>query len=127
MNVNDPAAIRKQVRLYVGVFVALLVATLITVGVSYIHFGREDSHAGNIAVAMVVAVFKAILVAGFFMHLLFEKPSIYTVLAFTLVNFLGLLVLTPLAFLDPPTLTTRSAFNVPPPSAVHAAPAHHVP
>jgi len=118
MNTQDPVAFRKHIRIYLGVFVALLAATLLTVAISYVHFG----HAGNIAVALVIAALKAALVAGFFMHLLSEKKSIYTVLGFTAFFFLGLLVLTVWSMQDHPELTA----SLPPPLPATAG-THHVP
>lgn len=90
MNDDHDADIKKHLRVYIGVFVALLVLTLITVGISYIHFG----HAGNIVIALIIAVIKAGLVAGYFMHLNSEKRAIYRVLIFTVFFFAGLMFLT---------------------------------
>lgn len=78
MNVADKQAIIKTRALYLKVFIALLVATVLTVGASYIHFGQQ----GNVAVALLIATAKAALVAGFFMHLVKEKLMIYGLLAF---------------------------------------------
>ncbi len=52
------------VRLYLGVFGALLALTLATVAVSYVHLG-----AFNLAIAAVIATAKASLVVLYFMHL----------------------------------------------------------
>ena len=109
MDAHDTASFKKHIRVYVGVFVALLVATMLTVGVSYVHFGSADSHAGNITVALIIAVLKAGLVAGFFMHLVSEKRSIYTLLTVTAVFFLGLIVLTVAAHYDTPGELHREA------------------
>ncbi len=49
---------------YVGIFVALITLTLLTVGVSNIHLGKA-----NLVVAIVIASMKASLVLLFFMHL----------------------------------------------------------
>ncbi|MFN0057444.1 MAG: cytochrome C oxidase subunit IV family protein [Planctomycetota bacterium] len=57
------------VKMLVGVLAALLVLTVVTVGVSYIDLGRM-----NVVVAMAVATVKAALVALFFMHLYWDKP-----------------------------------------------------
>jgi cytochrome c oxidase subunit 4 len=51
-------------RLYVGVFVALLCCTLLTVALSHVHLGRL-----NLAMAIAIASAKASLVVLFFMHL----------------------------------------------------------
>jgi caa(3)-type oxidase subunit IV len=91
----------------------LLLFTLITVGLSYVDFGYwlpyifhiNLSEAGgrkaNIAVALLVATFKAGLVAAIFMHLAAEKRLIYRVLIFTGFFVLGLFWLTFLAWYDP--------------------------
>src|SRR5205823_3475416 len=68
--------IKKHLKVYIGVFVALLVGTIITVAVSRVNLG----HAGNISLALVIAVLKAALVAGFFMHLVSEKKPIYLII-----------------------------------------------
>jgi cytochrome c oxidase subunit 4 len=105
METHDLAAFKRHLRIYIGVFVALLIATVLTVAVSYVHFGHKDSHVGNVTVALIIAGMKAFLVAGFFMHLVSEKRSIYTLLAITGVCFLGLITLTVLAFYNPPEQT----------------------
>jgi len=54
---------------YVGIFLALVCLTILTVKVSYYDFGEA-----NILVAMAIATAKASLVATFFMHLRHDKP-----------------------------------------------------
>jgi len=93
---------REHVRRYLFVFYALLFGTLITVGASYIPFGH---HAVNIGVALLIASGKAFLVAGYFMHLISERKTIYGLLAFTVIFFLGLMFLTISAYADFPKLT----------------------
>lgn len=56
---------------YVRVFIALLVLTALTVGVSY-HVTGVNLGAGSAAIAMLIASTKAILVMGIFMHLKYE-------------------------------------------------------
>jgi cytochrome c oxidase subunit 4 len=113
MHIQDRAAFRRHVRVYIGVFVALLVATVLTVAVSFVHFGHEDSHVGNVTVALVIAVMKAALVAGFFMHLFSERRSIYTMLAATGVFFVGLVALTVFSFYDAPGTHESHRGNAP--------------
>ena len=55
-------------RVYLGVGISLLVMTIATVLVSYVHLGGW-----NVVVAIGIATFKAILVALFFMHLLYDN------------------------------------------------------
>ena len=82
--------IKKHVRTYIMVFVALLILTLVTVGVSYIHL---PSILGRTVVALIVAGAKATLVAMVFMHLKSERPFIYLSLALTAVFFVLLFAL----------------------------------
>ena len=77
---HSPEAIKKHVRIYILIFVALLIGTVITVWLNYLHF---DNFAVTVAVALLVATIKAFLVAGFFMHLMSEKRAIYSMLAVT--------------------------------------------
>lgn len=86
--------VSKHIRGYLIVFGALLVGTVLTVWASHFHFGREGSNVGNIVVALIIALTKAFLVAGYFMHLISEKKLIYSVLAFTGFFFAGLMFLT---------------------------------
>src|ERR1041385_874637 len=116
--------IKKHLKVYIGVFVALLVGTVLTVVASRFDLG----HAGNISLALVIAVIKAALVAGFFMHLASEKKPIYTILVFTAFFFVGLMALTLWSMNDSPDLTTATTTgHRTPPAAAHGAPAHHVP
>jgi len=54
-------------KFYVGIFLVLVMLTLLTVGVSYIHLGPL-----NLVVAVVIASIKASLVVMFFMHLKYD-------------------------------------------------------
>ena len=85
---HDVEAIRKETRNYISVFVALGVLTVLTVAVSYFHLPVVLA----IAVALLIAIFKGSLVAGFFMHLLHERKLIYWVLIVTVIFFLFLLL-----------------------------------
>jgi cytochrome c oxidase subunit 4 len=99
---NDHSAeFSKHVRGYLIVGAALLIGTVLTVWASYIDLG----HHWNIVLALVIATAKASLVALFFMHLISEKQMIYTVLAFTVFFFAGLMFLTISASQDLPAQT----------------------
>lgn len=82
--------IRKHVRVYVTVFAALAVLTVVTVGVSYMHI---QSVAVTVLIALFIAAIKGALVAGYFMHLVSERQIIYWVLALTVVFFIALMLL----------------------------------
>jgi len=60
---------RNAAKIYLGILMALLFLTLITVGASYIDLGPA-----NIVVALFIATTKASLVGLFFMHLLHDRP-----------------------------------------------------
>ncbi|HEX4122451.1 MAG TPA: cytochrome C oxidase subunit IV family protein [Verrucomicrobiae bacterium] len=84
-------AVRKHIRQYLIIGVALIFGTILTVWASLINFGSIEI---NIVVALVIASAKGFLVVGFFMHLLSEKKMIYSVLATTVFFFAALLYLT---------------------------------
>ena len=72
MTESEAALVKQEVRVYVVVFVALAVLTVVTVAISYL----ELPTALAISVALMVATVKAGLVAGYFMHLLSEEKVI---------------------------------------------------
>jgi cytochrome c oxidase subunit 4 len=85
---SDHAAdLKKHVRAYILVFVSLMVLTLVTVAVSYLHLPPVQA----IVVALVIATVKGSLVACYFMHLISEKKLILWVMLLTVVFFLVLL------------------------------------
>lgn len=90
--------VQKHVRGYLMVGGTLLAFTVITVALSYVNFGTSKA---NMAVAMLVATFKAGLVAAIFMHLAAEKRLIYRVLIFTGLFVFALFWLTYLTWYDP--------------------------
>jgi cytochrome c oxidase subunit 4 len=81
--------IDKHVRVYITVFVALMVLTIVTVAISRFHFPVPIA----VSVALIVATIKGSLVACYFMHLISEKKLIYAVLALTVVFFAALIAL----------------------------------
>lgn len=80
--------VKKHVRTYIAVFVSLMVLTLVTVAVSYLHL----SIGWAVAVALLIATVKGSLVACYFMHLISERKLIYAVMALTVVFFVVLLL-----------------------------------
>jgi cytochrome c oxidase subunit 4 len=93
--------IDKHVKVYISVFVALMVLTIITVAISYLDLSVPMA----VTVALFVATIKGGLVAGYFMHLVSEKKLIYAVLAVTVAFFVVLLAL--------PVLTHSNGFWIP--------------
>ena len=89
MSTASAEEVRKHVKVYLMVFVALAALTALTVGVSYFHLPTPIA----IMVALVIATVKGSLVAGYFMHLISEKRVIYLLLVFTVVFFIALMLL----------------------------------
>jgi cytochrome c oxidase subunit 4 len=81
--------IDRHVRVYITVFVALMILTIVTVAVSRFHLPVPIA----VTVALAVAIIKGSLVACYFMHLISEKKVIYAVLILTAVFFVALLAL----------------------------------
>lgn len=92
---HTPEEIRRHVRTYISVFIALAVLTVVTVGVSYLHLPFNQA----VAVALFIACIKSGLVAAFFMHLISEKKVIFVILIFALFFFLDLLIVPGIAHL----------------------------
>ena len=99
---SSPESIKKAVRSYAVVGIALLFGTLFTVWASYINFGSPTI---NIVIALIIASVKAFLVAGFFMHLISERKAIYATLATTAFFFFALMALTLWSMHDFPAFT----------------------
>jgi cytochrome c oxidase subunit 4 len=89
MTSDHAVDIDRHVRIYITVFVALMVLTIITVAVSRLHLSVPVA----VTVALLVATIKGSLVACYFMHLISEKKLIYAVLILTAAFFVALLVL----------------------------------
>jgi cytochrome c oxidase subunit 4 len=99
---SDHAAdIDRHVRVYITVFVALMVLTIITVAIARIHLPLPIA----VSVALLVATIKGALVACYFMHLISEKKLILAVLVLTAVFFAALLAL--------PIFTHSNGFWIP--------------
>jgi len=71
---------------YFLVWSALLVLTVVTVGVSYVDFGGA-----NLVIALVVATIKASLVGAIFMHLKYET-KFYTVVFVSSLVFVSIFI-----------------------------------
>ena len=89
MTTDHAVDIDKHVRIYITVFVALMVLTIVTVAISRFHLPVLLA----VTVALIVAIIKGSLVACYFMHLISEKKLIYAVLGLTTAFFVALLAL----------------------------------
>lgn len=88
--------VREHIKLYYKIGAALMVLTVVTVAVSYIHFTVPLA----IFVALVIAMTKGSLVASYFMHLIGERKSIYAALLLTVFFFLVLIFIPILGYHD---------------------------
>ena len=95
---HSAAEIDKHVRIYITVFVALMVLTIVTVAIARFHLPMA------ITLAMIVATIKGSLVACYFMHLISEKKLIYAVLLLTIAFFVVLLAR--------PVITVGNTFGI---------------
>ena len=87
---HGEAEVKKYVRTCLVVFSTLMVLTVVTVAISYLHLPTPAA----IGVGLLVATIKASLVALFFMHLISERHAIYYLLGLT-AGFFALLMYLP--------------------------------
>lgn len=80
----------RHVKIYIGVFIALLCGTVLTVAMYYVHFEKV---AVAVAIALFIASVKAFLVAGFFMHLISERKAVYAIMSVTVFFFAAMMYL----------------------------------
>tara|TARA_B100001250_G_scaffold221712_1_gene190169 strand:- start:206 stop:511 length:306 start_codon:yes stop_codon:yes gene_type:complete len=101
MSNNEHEHIQEHIKIYLNVFGALAILTLVTVAVSYLELSTVE----GIMLALAIASVKASLVAGYFMHLISEKQTIIWILILTFVFFL-ILMFVPLI-----TVTDHTGIN----------------
>src|SRR5881409_2568135 len=109
---SDSTEVRKSIRTYVMVSVALLVFTGVTVAANQFHFGVPVA----VTVALIIATTKGSMVASIFMHLSHEKKWVYGSLILTIIGFAILMLV--------PSLTMNDHIGTPihveAPAAEHA-------
>jgi len=88
-----PEEIKRHARVYITVFAALAILTVVTVAVSYLDLATPAA----VTVALIIASIKATLVAGYFMHLIGERTIIYSILSLTAIFFVALMLIPNLA------------------------------
>ena len=93
---HDTMDIQSHIKVYMTVFAALAVLTIVTVAASYLDLSTGEA----ILLALTIASIKGSLVAGYFMHLISEKALITWILMLT-AGFFFVLMLIPMAsFID---------------------------
>jgi len=97
---EKPVSLQSYIRLCAVVFLVVLCTTSAMIAASFSHLG--EGWTLIVALILAIAVINAFLVAGYLMHLLSERKLVYTVLAFTVFFFIGLMGLTMWAMNDFP-------------------------
>ncbi len=87
---HSQAEIDRHVKIYITVFVSLMVLTVLTVAAWKF---LDVSIPMAISIALFIAAIKGSLVACFFMHLISEKKLVFWVLLLTVFFFFVLLLL----------------------------------
>ncbi len=101
---EHPVDFNNYLRRCVYVFVAVVCAVSLMLVASYLpHFDWP----AKVTMILAIACSNAFVVAGFLMHLISERKMIYTLLAFTVFFFAGLIGLTVWAMQDFPAGTTH--------------------
>ena len=87
MSGHGTESIQEHIKVYLTIFGALAVLTILTVTASYLDVSSSEA----IFLALTIATIKASLVAGYFMHLITEKQTIVWILILTFFFFLVLM------------------------------------
>lgn len=82
--------VRLEQKRFLTVYAVLVVGTVLTVAMYYVHFEQMWQ---TIAVALLIATVKGSFVAAVFMHLWHGERDIYTILLYTAVVVAGLFAL----------------------------------
>lgn len=101
---DSPEAIKKHIKLYLLIGVILFICTVLTVAVAkleFLDFGERGFDHVDATIGLIIATFKATLVALIFMHLNHEKTLIYWLFGFGLFFGFCLMALFGFAFADP--------------------------
>ena len=84
MSDHDHGHIEAHIKVYLTVFGAFAVLTVLTVSASYMNVSNTEA----IFLTLSIATVKASLVAGYFMHLITERQTIIYILCLTFLFFL---------------------------------------
>ena len=95
-NEHSKELIQEHIRVYIMVFGALAVLTVITVLASFLNVSTPEA----IFLALIIASVKASLVAGYFMHLISEKSIIISILLLTVFFFFVMIFLPLISYTD---------------------------
>ena len=93
---HDSTSMQEHIRVYLMVFGALGVLTIITVLASYLKLSTPE----GIFLALIIASVKASLVLGYFMHLISERKIIIWILLLTVLFFFVMIFLPLISNID---------------------------
>ena len=93
---HDTASMQDHIRVYLMVFGALGVLTIVTVLASYLTLSTSEA----IFLALIIASVKASLVLGYFMHLITERKMIIWILLMTVFFFFIMIFLSLISNID---------------------------
>ena len=79
---HDSSDIKNHIKVYLYVFGALAILTVLTVAASYLKLSDGEA----ILLALTIASVKGSLVAGYFMHLISERALITWILMLSLIH-----------------------------------------
>lgn len=101
---DSPEEIKKHLKSYKIVAAVLFVCTILTVAVAkieWLDFGSRGFGTADMVIGLLIATFKATLVALIFMHLNHEKSMVYWIFGGSMLFAVVLMALTGFAFTDP--------------------------
>jgi len=101
---DSPEAIKKHIKLYLLIGIVLFICTVLTVAVAkleFLDFGKRGFDGMDATIGLLIATFKATLVALIFMHLNHEKKMIYWLFGLGLFFGFCLIAIFGFAFSDP--------------------------
>ena len=100
-----------SLRLYVGIFAALIVLTGLTVGIAFFDLGGGRLHVVNALAAITIALTKAILVVLYFMHVRYSSRLTWIFVGAGVFWFVILIVLTLADYLSRGWFPTPGAWS----------------
>ena len=106
MDHSEPAhveAVRRSLPLYAVVGLLLFCGTTATVAVAtvpWLDFGKHGFDRTDMTLGLMIATFKALLVAAIFMHLNHERRTVYWLIGLAFINCIGMIAFTMLAESD---------------------------
>jgi len=101
---DSPEAINKHIKLSTLIGAVLFVCTLLTVAVAkfeFLDFGQRGFDSVDAVIGLLIATFKATLVAIIFMHLNHEKKMVYWLFGMGIFFAFCLMAIFAFAFSDP--------------------------